>query len=121
MSNQDSGGNLISSRRSFLKAGAAAAASAAAISSLGNLGCASSNAKAGAAAGPSLYVSGSDRIRVGLVGCGGRGTGAAWDCCAPNEGVELVAMGDVFPDRVNNARDSLTKSLGPKFKATSDE
>jgi len=121
MSKSDSSVDPVSSRRSFLKAGAAAAATATAISSLGNLGCASSSTKAAPEAAPTLFVSGSDRIRVGLVGCGGRGTGAAQDCCLPNDGVELVALGDVFPDRVNGARDALTKVLGPKMKATSDE
>ena len=41
------------------------------------------------------------RIRVGLVGCGGRGTGAARDCLRGAEGVELVAMGDLLPDRLD--------------------
>lgn len=58
-------------------------------------------------------------IRVGLVGCGGRGTGAARDCLRGSEGVELVAMGDLFPDRVASARENLAKaaSENPAFAA----
>ena len=41
-----------------------------------------------------LPTSNAATIRVGLVGCGGRGTGAARDCLRASEGVELVAMGD---------------------------
>ncbi len=49
-------------------------------------------------------------IRVGLIGCGGRGTGAARDCLkAGGEDVVLVAMGDLFPDRLERARTNLDK------------
>ena len=40
--------------------------------------------------------SGSDRIRVGVIGCGGRGTGAAKNCLDSAPGVEIVALGDLF-------------------------
>ncbi|MDP3068953.1 MAG: Gfo/Idh/MocA family oxidoreductase [Opitutaceae bacterium] len=50
---------------------------------------------------------GSDRIRVGLVGCGGRGTGAAKDCLAAAPGVELVALGDLFERQVTAAKTRL--------------
>jgi len=49
-----------------------------------------------------------DPIRVGLVGCGGRGTGAARDCLTGSEGVELVALGDLFPDRLARCREALS-------------
>jgi predicted dehydrogenase len=58
----------------------------------------------------------SDTIRVGLIGCGGRGSGAAGDCTLPNERVNLVAMGDVFPDRLNDAKQNLAATLGDKFQ-----
>jgi predicted dehydrogenase len=49
-------------------------------------------------------------IRVGLIGCGGRGTGAARDCLkAGGEDVVLVSMGDLFPDRLERARSNLAK------------
>ncbi|MEM7202951.1 MAG: Gfo/Idh/MocA family oxidoreductase [Planctomycetota bacterium] len=49
-------------------------------------------------------------IRIGLVGCGGRGTGAAAQAIQSSEGVRLVAMGDVFADKVTQARDNLEKT-----------
>ncbi len=52
-------------------------------------------------------TAGSDRIRVGVVGCGGRGTGAALNCLESSPGVEIVALGDLFERQVNNARTKL--------------
>jgi predicted dehydrogenase len=42
----------------------------------------------------------SERIRVGLIGCGGRGTEAATDCAAASPDVIVAALGDVFPDQL---------------------
>jgi predicted dehydrogenase len=67
-----------------------------------------------------------DPIRVGLVGCGGRGTGAAADCLHASEGVEIVAMGDLFSDRIAAARAELTKlatedpRIAAGFRVTDD-
>src|SRR5262249_24377686 len=47
-----------------------------------------------------VYAAGSDVIRVGLIGCGGRGTGAAEQALNADKNVKLVAMGDVFEDRL---------------------
>jgi predicted dehydrogenase len=55
------------------------------------------------------YGSGSDKIRVGLVGCGGRGTGAARDVMTAAENIELVAMGDIFRAKVQNSLARLSK------------
>ena len=55
----------------------------------------------GAAA--SAFAQGSDKIQVGLIGCGGRGTGAAIDCIKSAEGVEIVAMGDLFKDHLDDS------------------
>src|SRR5688572_1156995 len=60
------------------------------------------------------------KIRVGLVGCGGRGTGAAGDCTLPNENVVLVAMGDMFKDRVDGAKQKLGEKLGEKYQVKDD-
>jgi myo-inositol 2-dehydrogenase / D-chiro-inositol 1-dehydrogenase len=54
-----------------------------------------------------VHAAGSDTLRVGLVGCGGRGTGAARDCLRAADGVELVALGDVMPDRLAQCREQL--------------
>ena len=47
-----------------------------------------------------VFAAGSDAIKVGVIGCGGRGTGAAIDCLKADPGVEIVALGDLVPDRV---------------------
>src|SRR5512145_2597840 len=71
-----------------------------------------------------LFAWGSDTIRVGLVGCGGRGTGAARDCLRGSAGVELVAMGDLVADRLEQSRAELAKAaaadaaLAAKYKVT---
>ncbi len=66
------------------------------------------------------FAAGSDRIRVGLIGCGGRGTGAAKDCVTGAAGVELVAMGDLFADRVEKSRKQLAENVGDRLKVTND-
>src|SRR5215472_1766758 len=56
---------------------------------------------------PHVHAAGSDLIQLALVGCGGRGTGAAVNALATRSGpVKLVAMADIFPDRLQS---SLTK------------
>ncbi|MBM4085635.1 MAG: Gfo/Idh/MocA family oxidoreductase [Planctomycetes bacterium] len=90
------------SRRDFMKATAAGAAAL-------------------VAGTPSVHAAGSDRIRVGLIGCGGRGTGAARDCLAAAPNVELHAMGDAFQDRLDGSFRSLRdgkEPLGEKFNVT---
>jgi predicted dehydrogenase len=52
-------------------------------------------------------TAGSDRIRVGVIGCGGRGTGAAQNCLDSAPGVEIVALGDLFQRQVDNAEKKL--------------
>lgn len=42
-------------------------------------------------------------LRVGLVGCGGRGTGAAMQALAADKDVILYAMGDLFADQIGRA------------------
>jgi myo-inositol 2-dehydrogenase / D-chiro-inositol 1-dehydrogenase len=48
----------------------------------------------------SAWAAGSDTLRIGLIGCGGRGTGAAIDALDADNGLKLVAMADVFADKV---------------------
>lgn len=55
-----------------------------------------------------VFAQGSDTIRVGVIGCGGRGTGAALDCINSSPGVKIVALGDLFPDRLENCFKRLT-------------
>src|SRR5690606_30298980 len=58
------------------------------------------------------YAAGSDEIRVGLVGCGGRGTGAVLDAVKSSEGVKLVAMADLFQDKLDESKAQLAKLEG---------
>ncbi|GAC1651272.1 MAG: Gfo/Idh/MocA family oxidoreductase [Gemmatimonadaceae bacterium] len=54
-------------------------------------------------------------LRVGLIGCGGRGTAAARDIIASSGGVDIVSLGDLFPDRLAKARATLAAALGTRF------
>ncbi len=54
-----------------------------------------------------LHAAGSDAIRVGLIGCGDRGTGAAAQALAADPGARLVAMADAFEDRLTNSLEML--------------
>ncbi len=58
---------------------------------------------------PPVHPAGSDTVKVGLVGCGGRGTGAVDNALQAATNVKLVAMGDVFPDRIESSLGRLQK------------
>ncbi len=88
-------------RRDFVKT-AAVVAAAAAVPSL--------------AVARSANVRGSDTIKVGLIGCGGRGTGAASQALAADKGTVLWAMGDVFKDRLESSKTNLSEALGDTAK-----
>jgi predicted dehydrogenase len=60
----------------------------------------------------------SERIRVGLIGCGGRGTGAAVDCATASPDVVIAALGDLFPDQVEASLAELGKKLPGRVTAT---
>jgi len=53
------------------------------------------------------------RLKVGVIGCGGRGTGAAINMLEASDDVEIVAIGDMFPDRIAGARSELAKLEKP--------
>jgi predicted dehydrogenase len=55
------------------------------------------------------HAAGNDTIKVGLIGCGGRGTQAAENVLNAAPGVTLHAIGDAFDFQANGARDHLTK------------
>src|SRR5260370_7839917 len=52
-------------------------------------------------------ASSGDRLKAGLIGCGGRGTEAAFNILTGNENVELVAMADVFEDKLETSLNKL--------------
>ncbi|MEZ4701632.1 MAG: Gfo/Idh/MocA family oxidoreductase [Rhodothermales bacterium] len=91
-------------RRAFLKTAAATTGLAASLMPSGNF----------------AYAGGSDAIRVGLIGIGGRGSGAARDCAESSEGVQLVAMGDLFRDRLEERRMPLKEALGDSYQVKDD-
>jgi predicted dehydrogenase len=70
----------------------------------------------------SLAQSAADPIRVGLIGCGGRGTGAASDTIKSSENVHVVAMADAFEDRLKGSRENLNneEELKGKFLVEDD-
>lgn len=90
------------SRRNFLAVTAAGTAAFAAVPQ---------SLSAGAWAG------GSDRLKVGLVGVGGRGTGAAEQALNADPGTELVALGDAFEDAVARGRRQLTRMFNKEGAA----
>ncbi|MCP3906028.1 MAG: Gfo/Idh/MocA family oxidoreductase [Planctomycetes bacterium] len=49
-----------------------------------------------------------ETLNVGVIGCGGRGTGAARDALMASENARIVAMADVFPDRLESSRGALS-------------
>lgn len=62
--------------------------------------------------------SGSDVLKIGLVGCGGRGLYDTTHYLRAAEGLELVAMGDLFADRMQTCLDELKKEFPDKIKVT---
>jgi predicted dehydrogenase len=61
-----------------------------------------------------------ETIKIGLIGCGGRGTGAAVDNLTGNQNMKLVAMADLFQDRLDNSRKTLSGHANPKISGQVD-
>jgi myo-inositol 2-dehydrogenase / D-chiro-inositol 1-dehydrogenase len=57
-------------------------------------------------------------LRVGLIGCGGRGSGAASQALSADKNVTLTAMGDAFEDQLQKSLHSLQKAHPQKVKVT---
>jgi predicted dehydrogenase len=66
------------------------------------------------------FAGGSDVIRVGMIGCGGRGSGAAVDNLTANPSAVIWSMADVFEDRLSSSRNYLKKELGQRFRVTDE-
>jgi predicted dehydrogenase len=70
-----------------------------------------------AAAAPlAVHAAGGDTLRVGLIGSGGRGTGAAAQALQADKNVKLVAMADAFSDKIDRSFDTLAKHPEAKGK-----
>jgi len=92
--------NKSTSRREFLKNTGRIAATSAFI----------------AAAAPRIYAGQSNTIKIALIGCGGRGTGAADNALSVKNGpIKLVAMGDVFENRLRSSYANLRKRHSDKM------
>lgn len=67
-----------------------------------------------------LFAANGDVLRVGLVGCGGRGTGAASQALKADPNVQLVAMGDAFENQLQNSLKGLREQFPDRVKVTSE-
>ena len=90
-------------RRSFLK-GTAAAALAGTTLSLAR----------------SAHAAGGDTIKIGLIGCGGRGSGAAVNALVSDKNIKLVAMADAFEDQLKKSHNILNARMGNKVDVPVD-
>ncbi|MCW3095886.1 MAG: hypothetical protein JWL77_1504 [Chthonomonadaceae bacterium] len=95
----------LTSRRQFLKV-AGGVATASALTGL---------------APAAVHAAGSELIQVALVGCGGRGSGAAMDALGTKSGpIKLVAMADAFPDRLQSSYAALSQAGGKQVDVPED-
>ncbi|MEP6664097.1 MAG: Gfo/Idh/MocA family oxidoreductase, partial [Verrucomicrobiota bacterium] len=70
---------------------------------------------------PHVFAAENNTIQIGLIGCGGRGTGAAANALSVNNGpTKLVAMADVFQDRLNTSYDTLHRDFSDKMDVPED-
>jgi predicted dehydrogenase len=78
------------------------------------------SALAGAAL-PYVHAQENNTIQIALIGCGGRGTGAAENALSVKNGpTKLVAMADVFEDRLKSSYNGLSKRFGEKVAVPED-
>lgn len=96
MENTNTNLELTNDRRTFLKT-SAILASGTLLSSLPLTGA---------------YAAGKDHIKIALIGCGGRGTGATFQALATSYNVKLVAMADAFRDRLDGSHQPLLEKYG---------
>ena len=87
-----------SNRRDFLKAGAIATATAASVNLLPT----------------GVHAAGNETIKVGLIGCGGRGTGAVKDSLEADKSIQIHALGDFFLDKAQGYSKQLSKDYGER-------
>lgn len=93
-------------RRDFLKASTVAASAAVSASTLG--------------ISHRVFAAGSSTLRVGMIGCGGRNSGAAAQALTADPGTRLVAMCDIFVDRVKDKRRVLKEQKGDQVAVDDD-
>jgi len=70
---------------------------------------------------PSVHAAEDNTLRVALIGCGGRGTGAAANALATKSGpIKVVAMADVFQDKLDDSYKELKEKLGDRVDVADD-
>lgn len=67
------------------------------------------------------HAAGSDELKIALIGCGGRGSGAADQALSTEGKTKLVAMGDAFRDRLDGSLGELSKKHGDKVQVTEEK
>jgi predicted dehydrogenase len=69
---------------------------------------------------PHVHAQGSDQIRIALIGCGGRGTGAAGNAMRQSGPPKLVAMADVFQHRLDRSVNELQRNFKDQMDVPKD-
>src|SRR5205807_4869182 len=70
---------------------------------------------------PLVHAGEDNTIQLALVGCGGRGTGAAGNALSAQDGpTKLVAMADVFPDRLSSSHKRIQRPYGKQVDVPED-
>jgi len=64
--------------------------------------------------GQAAHARGTGKIKIGLLGCGGRGNGALRQCLQADPGIEVIALADLFENKVRSTRDRIARD--EKFK-----
>lgn len=93
-------------RREFVKTAALAAAASAVPASIAR----------------AAWAGGNETFRIGVIGCGGRGTGAAFNALEADPATQIVALADLFPDRLESSRRHLAEheTFGARAKVDPD-
>ncbi len=68
-----------------------------------------------------VHAAGSDVLKVGLIGCGGRGSGAAVNAMRADPNLQLVALADAFEDRLGHCKKILERQIGNKYAVTDEQ
>ena len=68
------------------------------------------------------HARGSGKIKVGLLGCGGRGNGALRNCMDADPGIEVIALADLFESQVKRTRERIARDekYGDRVKIDND-
>ena len=69
---------------------------------------------------PKVHAASDNVIRVGLIGCGGRGSGAAVNAMAADPNVRIVALADLFPEAIESCRKSMQNRFSEQFTVTDE-